>query len=79
MIKLDESMFYSKGNYYLMEHWREDGRNIYSKAKHPNREHFIKSYKKYLTEQHIKDIDDGKNVTIPQDDGTTLFFKHCNF
>ena len=79
MIKLDESMFYSKGNYYLMEHWRKDGRNIYSKAKHQDRDHFFKSYKDYLTEEHIKAIDNGENVLIKQPNGTTLFFKHCNF
>lgn len=72
-------MFYSKGKYYLMEHWREDGKNIYSKTKHEIREHFLESYKEYLTEEHIKSIDSGENVLIPQPDGTTLFFKHCNF
>ena len=79
MIKLDESWLYSKGNYYLVEHWQEDGKNIYGKGKYPDRESFLKGCSKHLTEQHIKDIDDGKNVTIPQEDGTTLFFKHCNF
>lgn len=79
MIKLDESMFYSKGNYYLMEHWKEDKKNIYSKTKHEIRKHFLESYKEYLTEQDIRDIDNGKNVIKEQEDGTTLFFKHCNF
>lgn len=76
---INESMFYSKGNYYLMEHWKEDGKNIYSKTKHEVRKYFLESYKEYLTEQDIRDIDDGKNVIKEQEDGTTLFFKHCNF
>ena len=73
---IDESWLYSKGNYYLIEH---TGDNVYSKGKYIDRESFLKACGKYLNKQHIKDIDDGKNVTIPQKDGTTLFFKHCNF
>lgn len=76
---IDESMFYSKGNYYLVEHWQEDGKNIYGKGKYPDIESFLKWCGKHLTEQDIKDIDDGNNVSIKQPDGTTLFFKHCNF
>lgn len=73
-----EQFLFSKGKYWLFEHWQEDGKNIYSKAKYPNRIEFIKGAGKLLSEKQIGDLECGESITLKQKDGTTLFFKHID-
>ena len=69
---------YSKGRYWLYEHWNETNTNIYGKAKFDSKENFLKHAGKHLTTEQIETLEQGQSVSIPQQDGTTLFFKYVN-
>lgn len=71
-------MLYSKGVYWLFEHWREDGKNIYSKSKYQNKEDFLNGAGRWLTSDEITELKNGKSITIKRDDGTSFFFKFVN-
>ncbi|WP_335954058.1 hypothetical protein [Acinetobacter higginsii] len=73
-----DQFLYSKGKYLLFEHWQEDGKNIYSKAKYPIKENFLKGAGKLLSEKQIEDLEAGESITLKQEDGTTLFFKYID-
>lgn len=73
-----EQFLYSNGRYFLFEHWQEDGKNIYSKAKYPNRTEFINGAGKLLSKKQIGDLECGESITLKQEDGTTLFFKYID-
>lgn len=72
-------LFYSKGTYWLFEHWQEDGKNIYGKAKYDDKAHFLKGAGKHLNQDQINQLENGKNILLKQPDGTTFFFKYVNF
>lgn len=70
-----EKFLYSKGVYFLFEHWQEDRKNIYSKAKYATQEEFLKGAGRYLTSDELMKIKNGESVIIDRDDGTAFFFK----
>ncbi|WP_168416490.1 hypothetical protein [Acinetobacter indicus] len=69
---------YSKGKYWLYEHWNEANTNIYGKAKFDSKEDFLKHAGKHLTAEQIETLEQGQSASILQQDGTTLFFKYVN-
>ncbi|HAV3549941.1 TPA: hypothetical protein OUD70_001565 [Acinetobacter baumannii] len=73
-----DSLLYSRGKYWLFEHWQEDGKNIYRKAKFEEKEQFLVGAGKVLSEEQLVDLESGKSITIKQEDGTTLFFKYVD-
>lgn len=73
-----DAMLYSKGVYWLFEHWKEDGKNIYSKDKFNDKDQFIKHCGKFLTLEQVEFIEKGNSMSIEQPDGTTFFFKFVN-
>lgn len=77
-MKFDESWFYSRGVYWLFEHWQEDGKNIYSKAKFKDRDQFIAGAGKHLNSDQMGILECGESILIKQEDGTTFFFKFVN-
>lgn len=77
-IKNIDWMLYSNGKYWLYEHWNEAKTNIHGKAKFDSKEDFLKHAGKHLTPEQIETLEQGQSVSIPQQDGTTLFFKYVN-
>lgn len=77
-IKNIDWMLYSNGKYWLYEHWNEAKTNIYGKAKFNSKEEFLKHAGKHLTLEQVESLERGKSLSIPQQDGTTLFFKYVN-
>ncbi|HEE6447422.1 TPA: hypothetical protein R7R87_003147 [Acinetobacter baumannii] len=73
-----DQFFYSRGKYWLFEHWQEDGKNIYSKSKYNDKIEFMKGAGKILTDKQISDLESGENILIKQEDGTTFFFKYVD-
>ncbi|MBF7687061.1 hypothetical protein I2F31_02205 [Acinetobacter sp. EC24] len=71
-------MFYSKGTYYLFEHWQIDKGNIYSKAKYDSKEQFLLGAGKLLNTEQIDQLDQGESIYLEQEDGTTYFFKYID-
>ena len=69
---------YSRGCYWLFEHWQEDGKNIYGKAKFNDKEQFIAGAGKHLSSNQIETLEKGESISIKQPDGTTCFFKYVN-
>ena len=69
---------YSRGCYWLFEHWQEDGKNIYGKAKFNDKEQFIAGAGKCLSSDQIETLEKGESISIKQPDGTTYFFKYVN-
>lgn len=72
------TFLYSKGVYYLFEHWQEDKKNIYSKYKYETREALISGIGKDLSKEQLDVLDSGKGLILEQPDGTTFFFKFVN-
>lgn len=72
------NLFYSRGIYFLFEHWQEDRKNIYSKAKYATEEEFMKGAGKILTPDELVKLKNGDSIKIERDDGTALFFKFVN-
>lgn len=70
-----ELMLYSRGTYFLFEHWREDRKNIYSKEKYQNQEEFLNGKGKLLTSGELIELKKGKSIIIERADGTAFFFK----
>lgn len=77
-MKPDDSWLYSRGVYWLFEHWKEDGKNIYGKAKFKDKEQFIAGAGKYLSSDQMGILEGGESISIKQRDGTTFFFKFVN-
>lgn len=75
---LYDSFLYSRGTYWLFEHWNEDGGNIYSKSKYDSELEFLKGAGKLLSAEQLLRVRNGTAVTINQEDGTKLFFKYVN-
>ena len=73
-----DQFLYSKGKYFLFEHWQEDGKNIYSKAKYSTKDDFLKGAGKLLSESQVEALERGESITLKQEDGTTLFFKYID-
>lgn len=73
-----DAMLYSRGVYWLFEHWQEGGNNIYSKAKYSTQDEFLEGAGKYLTSDEIVKLKKGDSVIIPREDGTKFFFKFVN-
>lgn len=71
-------LLYSRGCYWLFEHWQENGKNIYSKAKYDTQKEFIKGAGKVLSCEQLDCLKRGESISIKQLDGTTYFFKYVN-
>ena len=71
-------MLYSKGKYWLFEHWREDGKNIYGKAKFEDKANFLAGAGKVLSKKQVADLENGECIIIKQEDGSTFFFKYVD-
>ena len=70
-----ELMLYSRGTYFLFEHWMEDRKNIYSKNKYTTQEDFLNGAGKLLTSSEFIELKKGKSIIIERHDGTAFFFK----
>lgn len=55
---------YSRGCYWLFEHWQEDGKNIYGKAKFNDKEQFIAGAGKHLSSNQIETLEKGESISI---------------
>lgn len=44
-------LLYSKGTYWLFEHWQEDRKNIYGKAKFKDKDQFLEGAGKVLNDE----------------------------
>lgn len=73
-----EQFLYSKGKYWLFEHWQEDGKNIYSKAKFNSFNELKRNAEKLLTPSQWKLLEIDKKLSVKKEDGTTLFFKYID-
>lgn len=73
-----DEFLYSKGVYYLFEHWQEDKKNIYSKCKYQSKDDLLKGVGKILNTDQLNIIESGKGLILDQPDGTTFFFKFVN-
>ncbi|OCY90953.1 hypothetical protein BFR67_08440 [Acinetobacter pittii] len=71
-------LLYSRGKYWLFEHWQEDGKNIYGKAKFKDKDQFLVGAGKVLSEDQLAELESGKSITIKQKDGSTYFFNYVN-
>ena len=69
---------YSKGKYWLYEHWNEQRTNIYGKAKYNSFDELKVSFKNILSEDQLTQIESNKQMIIEQKDGTALFFKYVD-
>lgn len=69
---------YSRGKYWLFEHWNEQRKNIYSKAKYNSFNDLKKAFEKTLSVEQLAQIESDKHVVIEQEDGTALFFKYVD-
>lgn len=67
---------YSKGTYWLFEHY--DDNLVYSKYKYAHKEDFLNGIGRVLTKDQVVALIDGLSITIPQEDGTTFFFKYVS-
>lgn len=77
MNNLDQYL-YSRGKYWLLEHWNEARTNIYSKAKCETFEQVINGLDKHLTEDHKAELLEKKRLVVDLADGTALFFKYVD-
>ncbi|WP_332605463.1 hypothetical protein [Acinetobacter sp. ESBL14] len=73
-----DQFLYSKGKYWLFEHWNECGTNIYSKSKYPTKDDFLKGAGKLLNQSQTEALERKESITLKQEDGTTLFFKYID-
>lgn len=69
-------MLYSRGTYWLFEHYDEN--SVYNKSKYAHQEDFLKGAGRMLTKDQVVALIDGLSITIPQEDGTTFFFKYVS-
>lgn len=67
---------YSKGTYWLFENYDEN--LVYNKAKYAHQEDFLKGAGRMLNKDQVVALIDGLSIAIPQEDGTTFFFKYVS-